>query len=184
MGRFRIKIGEWELEYEGEDAAEKFSENVEWAKGFKSDKTPQVPAGEPSPLKKAHVKSRPPRIIPSIDETKLELPKTGKLGLLEFTEFEVRFPSEAIRNLNIGEATALLLCEVGRPLKKPDIDFLLNRGFRKVRPDVVKNVLTAKKYPSARKIIRDGEGYRLTAEGVVWVKDIVVPKLSAKPSSG
>ena len=174
LGRFRVKSGEWEIEYEGEDANKRFDEILEWAKDQKTSQTLDNPTRPSASSTERRGTTRP---SPGAKSSELNLPTKGRLGLLEFTESEVRFPSAAIVKLTVPEATALLLFEVGGPLKKMDIDSLVNRGFKRVRPDVLKNYLTSKKYPLARMVIRQEDGYRLTGEGDKWVEDQIVPKL-------
>jgi len=175
LGRFRIRLGNLELEYEGEDANSKFDGILDWAKHQKEmnpsfDTTaPPIPSGE--------TKQKVSNVTRAKSRVDLTLPKTGKLGILEFGESEVRFPSSAINTLHTGEAIALLLCEAGRPMKKQEIDYLLNRGFKQVRADVSQNFLAKKKYSLARMVIRENDGYRLTGEGEAWVRDEIAPKV-------
>lgn len=171
-----MKSGEWEVEYEGEDADKRFDEILEWAESKNSDASnPHPGRSAPTVLERRHG-LKPSRVAP---KSELSLPERGRLGLLEFTKSQVRFPSSAIGKLTVPEATALLLFEVGEPLKKVDIDALVAHGFKRVRPDVLKNYLTAKKYPLARMVIREKDGYQLTGEGEKWVEEQIVPKLKA-----
>jgi hypothetical protein len=162
LGRFRFKIGEWEVEYEGENSDAKFDSLVEWAKS-----------------KKASVESGAEGIYAPKPKDENGPQGLGRLGLIEFKGSDARFPPNAVANLDTGEAIGLLLYEAGRPLKKAEIDSFVNRGYKQVRPDVTQYFLQKKKYKLARMVIREDDGYKLTGEGELWVTSKIVPKLNA-----
>ena len=103
----------------------------------------------------------------------------GAVGILEFTEEEVKFPPEAIERLTGEEAVALLLYEFGKPMKPALISQLINKGFKKLSDNVIRAYLTAKggQYRLPRYVIKEADGYRLTAQGKGWVEKEVIAKL-------
>jgi uncharacterized protein YjhX (UPF0386 family) len=107
----------------------------------------------------------------------LVLPSKGKLGLLEFSKGDVRFPQSSYGRLTYEEAIGLLLCEVEAPLTPADITFLISRGFKKIDPRNTRTYLTGNRFKLKKFVIREGEGYRLTNEGLNWIRSEVVPKL-------
>ena len=110
----------------------------------------------------------------------LKLPSKGKLGNLEFSSRDVRFPSSSYGRLTFDDAIGLLLCEVDAPMTPADITVLISRGFRKTDPRNVRGYLTSSTHRLKQYVIREGDGYRLTNEGVNWVKTEVLPKLSSQ----
>ena len=182
MGRFRLKFGDLELEYEGEDSPSKLEAISQWALeqaktggGIHRGDTTKPHEASPEKLKQ----KKPAKPI----SVEVVLPEKGQLGILEFSKSEVRFPAKAISSVDISGAIGLLLFEVGKPLKPEEIWTLLNRGYKQISLQVVRNYLSLKQYRISKMVIREEGGFRLTGEGSTWVKDEVVTSLKASKTS-
>jgi hypothetical protein len=166
LGRFRIKWGEVEIEYEGEDSSEKYVTAWEKVDSIASGVPPQV-IHQVSTLGK----------IPTVPrEKQVTLPAKGKIGVIEFSGDSLKFPHNSY-GLNIGEAIGLLLGEYGGTLKPTQIAGLLRTGWRKVKDNAIRSYLTAKHSKLSKYVIKEDEGNRLTEEGINWIKSEVLPKL-------
>ena len=165
-------MGDVEVEYEGEEAAKKYEELVGSIKSYLTVKDSHSFSGAVGPEAK-----------PPIIQHPLTGPRGGKLSILEFGKDEVRFPVDSIDKLSFAEAIGLLLGELGESATPERIQSLLNKGFRKVSLSYIKDYLTKPKYSLPKYVIKEGEGYRLTAEGEAWVKNEVAPKAKLQASS-
>jgi hypothetical protein len=173
VGKFRVRNGEREIEYEGEDSTIKFEQAVNLlgisAQGPTHKTVEQIEQNE---FAKRNFKE-----ASQIPVEGFVLPKKGKLGILEFGEKEVRFPAQAISVLTFEQAIGLLLFEVNAPLLPSVITFLIGRGFKKSDPRNIRAYLTSGHFKLKRYVIKEQAGYRLTGEGMKWVQDEILPKL-------
>lgn len=164
-------MGDVEVEYEGEEAAKKYDELVGQIKSQLTAK------GSHSSIEAGGPGAKPP-----ITQHPIAGPGGGKIGILEFGKDEVKFPVDSIDKLSFTEGIGLLLGELGESATPERIQSLLNKGFRKVSLPYIRDYLTKPKYTLPKYVIKEGDGYRLTAEGEAWVKNEIVPKAKL-PSS-
>jgi hypothetical protein len=172
LDRFRIRVGDVEVEYEGEEAAKKYEELIGSIKSHLTVKDSHSLSGA------GGLEAKPPII-----QHPLVGPRGGKLGILEFGKDEVKFPVDSIDKLSFTEAIGLLLGELGESATPERIQSLLNKGFRKVSLSYIKDYLTKPKYTLPKYVIKEGDGYRLTAEGEAWVKNDITPKTKLPANS-
>lgn len=183
LGRFRIRRGEWEVEYEGEDSEKKYGEALAWLKSVPSNQKSDSDSSVEARPKKVRKEKAPSSQSPKTEE--IDLPSKGKLGILQFSKDSLKFPANSYDRLNVAEAMGVLLGELDTSLKPIVITTLLNRGWKKVSRKTVTSQLTGKgaQFVLSKYVIKEGDGYRLTPEGVVWVQRDVAKKLSEKATT-
>jgi len=182
MGRFRVRLGEAEVEYEGEDSADRYTDAIEWVEGHSNT----VPPRKDSTAAKTKLDSqtRAPERPSEASLEGFELPSKGKLGKIEFSADGLKFPPSSFEGLTLDEAIGLLLYELGKPVRPAIITALLTKGWRKANPNNVRSRLTSKgsSYILAKYVVKEGDGYRLTGQGNEWVKTTVAAKLGSADS--
>ena len=177
MGRFRIRRGDFEIEYEGEDSSDKYDNVIELV-----DNAPRLePPHRESSAKqvKNDVQTRAPERPSEASLDGFELPDRGRLERIEFSSDGLKFPPTSFTALTIDDAIGLLLYELNKSVRPVIISILLTKGWKKVTPNNVRSRLTGKgkSFTLAKYVVKEGEGYRLTGQGNEWVKTTVVAKL-------
>ncbi len=177
VGRFRVKQGEFEVEYEGEDSSEKYDAAIELIESV--PKVAPAQAETRTKQDKSEGEKRAPERPSEATLEGFEMPKKGKLGKIEFSTDGLKFPKSSFENLTIDEAIGLLLHEFGQAIRPAIITVLLSKGWKKVSPNNVRSRLTGKgaSYVLAKHVVKEGDGYRLTGQGNEWIKGTVVAKL-------
>lgn len=182
MGRFRVRQGDLELEYEGEDSAEKYREAIEWIERISR----LAPASKEASARQVKIEgqARAPERPSEASLEGFELPSKGRLGKIEFSSDGLKFPPTSFEAFTLDDAIGLLLYELGKPVRPAIITIILTKGWKKVTPNGVRARLTGKgaSYVLSKYVVKEGDGYRLTGEGNEWTKGTVVPKLEPATS--